>query len=172
LHVLIATDGTMDTDAASSFGISLAGPDGKVTVLTIVEVNRNMLRDLRGIYGERQPARTDQDAEYVGIRDSGTGPDASWPGDDEMISRYLDQQTELRTTPVAAALRDAGADVSVIAREGEDAASGIIATTRELGADVVVLGSHGSGLFEGLLGSTGTKLVRRSPCPVLVLRKG
>ena len=36
--------------------------------------------------------------------------------------------------------------------------------------DVVVVGAKGKNAFQGLLGSTGAKLVRRSPVPVLVLR--
>lgn len=46
----------------------------------------------------------------------------------------------------------------------------IIATIKDLKADAIVVGAHGSGIFQGLLGSTGTKLARRSPCPVLVMR--
>lgn len=170
MHVLIATDGTMDAGKAGPFAKALAGPDGRVTVLTVVEVNRNLLRDLRAIYGERQPPQIDQDAEYVGIRDTSTGPDSSWPGDDEMIARYLDQQSADRTASLAAWLDEAGVEAAVVNREGENAAAEIIAGARELEADVLLVGSHGSGLFEGLLGSTGIKLTRRSPVPVLVLR--
>jgi len=172
MHVLIATDGTMDVEKASKFGTALAGPNGRVTVLTIIEVHRNLLRDLRAIYGERHPPRIDQDAEYVSVRSTDTSPDAGWPGDDEMIARYLDQQREARTETLVAELSETGVEVEVVALEGENAASGIIAVAKDLGAEVVVLGSHGSGLFEGLLGSTGTKLARRAPCPVLVLREG
>jgi nucleotide-binding universal stress UspA family protein len=171
VHVVIATDGTMDVDAAGRFATVMAGPDGRVTVLTIVEVNRNLLRSLRAIYGERHPPTVDSDAEYVGVQTAGSPPDASWPGDDEMIARYLDQQRESRTAPLVASLEAAGADVAVMAREGEDPAAGILAAVREAEADVVVVGSHGSGLFEGLLGSVGTKVARRAPCPVLVLRE-
>jgi len=170
MHVLIATDGTLDEALATRFGSALAGSDGRVTVLTIIEVNRNLLRDLRAIYGERNPPRIDQDAEYVGIRSQETGSIPGWPGDDEMIGRYLHQQREARTSGIAAALREAGITVDVLALEGEDPAMAIIAAINDLQADAIVVGAHGSGIFEGLLGSTGTKLARRSPCPVLVLR--
>jgi nucleotide-binding universal stress UspA family protein len=59
------------------------------------------------------------------------------------------------------------ADVQV--REGE-AASGIISAATELGVDVVCVGSHGKGLFDGFLGSTSTKLARRCPTPILIIR--
>ncbi len=74
MHVLIATDGTLDEAMATRFGSALAGPEGLVTVLTVIEVNRNMLRDLRAIYGERHPPHIDQDAEYVGIGPQEPGP--------------------------------------------------------------------------------------------------
>ena len=39
MHVVIATDGKLDVETASTFAASLSGPDGRVTVLTH-EVNR------------------------------------------------------------------------------------------------------------------------------------
>lgn len=170
MHVLIATDGALDIDAATRFALALAGEDGRITVMTVIEVNRNLLRDLRSIYGERHPPPVDRDAEYVsmGSGDSGVAP--GWPGDDEMLERYLDDQRERRAGPLAAALAEAGARVDVIAVEGEDPAGAIIESVRAGSPDVLCIGSHGSGFFDGLLGSTGTKLARRSPCPVLVLR--
>ena len=48
----------------------------------------------------------------------------------------------------------------------------IIATAREVKADLIVLASHGHGGFKHLtLGSTAEKTIRRSPCPVLVVRE-
>jgi nucleotide-binding universal stress UspA family protein len=170
MHVLIATDGALDIDAATRFGAALTEGKDRVTVMTVIEVNRNLLRDLRAIYGERHPPPVDRDAEYVSADSGEAGVMASWPGDDEMLDRYLDDQREQRAGPLAASLREAGLDVEVKAVEGEDAAGAIIAAVREVGADVLCVGSHGRGFFEGLLGSTGTKLARRSPCPVLVLR--
>lgn len=48
----------------------------------------------------------------------------------------------------------------------------IIATAREVQADLIVIASHGYGGFKHLaVGSTAEKTVRRSPCPVLVVRE-
>lgn len=42
---------------------------------------------------------------------------------------------------------------------------------RECGVDLIVIASHGfTGLTHLLLGSTAEKIVRRAPCPVMVLR--
>jgi nucleotide-binding universal stress UspA family protein len=47
----------------------------------------------------------------------------------------------------------------------------IIRAARDLEADILVIGSHGqSGLSETLFGSTAEKVVRKSPCAVLVVR--
>jgi nucleotide-binding universal stress UspA family protein len=54
--------------------------------------------------------------------------------------------------------------------EGENAAATILNEIRSRDFDVVVIGSHGQGRFEGLLGSTGTKIARLSPVPVLLMR--
>jgi len=170
MHVLIATDGTLDATRAAGFASALAGSDGTVSVLTMVEINRNLLRDLRGLFGERIVDPPHQDAEYVGMQpNAGTGVGADWPGDDEMLHRYLEDQKTLRTSDLVAGLEAVGIAPEVMVREGE-AASGVAAAVSELGADVVCIGSHGKGLFDGLLGSTSTKLVRRSPVPVLLIR--
>ncbi|GAB4344609.1 MAG: universal stress protein [Candidatus Abyssubacteria bacterium] len=48
----------------------------------------------------------------------------------------------------------------------------IIRFTRENAIDMVVMGTHGrSALESALLGSTAEKVVRKSPCPVLTIRK-
>lgn len=171
MHILIATDGTLDAEYATPFVKNLAGPDGQATVVTVVEVNRALIGDLRALFGERAGASTDQDAEYVGVRTrDAAGVSPNWPGDDLMLKRYLDDQTVSRTSSLVESIGATGLDVAVIAREGEDAAGEIIGVIGEIGADALVVGSHGRGFFDGLLGSTGTKLARRAPCPVLVLR--
>ena len=47
----------------------------------------------------------------------------------------------------------------------------ITEAAKALGADLIVVGTHGyTGLKRALLGSTAEKVVRHSPCPVLVAR--
>lgn len=171
MHVLIATDGELDPGEAAHFAAALAGPEGRVTILTVVEIPRRLLSELRNLMGEQVPVPVDTDEEYVGQAPSSTTPPTGWPGDDAMITRYLEDKKRQITKPVTAALGELGVSADRIVIEHEDAATVILDQIEILGADVLVIGSHGQGLFQGLLGSIGTKLVRRSPCPVLVVRQ-
>lgn len=49
----------------------------------------------------------------------------------------------------------------------------VLQVARDWPADLIVIGSHGRrGLGRALLGSVAESVVRRTPCPVLVVRKG
>jgi len=87
-----------------------------------------------------------------------------------MIERYLRDKLRRNTGSLVDALAQRGIDVDAHVIESENVAAAIIKQVLDLDADVVVIGSHGQGLFQGLLGSTGTKIVRRSPRPVLLIR--
>jgi nucleotide-binding universal stress UspA family protein len=53
---------------------------------------------------------------------------------------------------------------------GSSIANAIIGTAEEMGADLMVLGSHGrTGLERVLLGSVTEAVIRRAPCPALVV---
>ena len=57
-----------------------------------------------------------------------------------------------------------------LVREASDVAREILATAQALMTNVVVIGTHGrSGLERLLLGSVTEKVVRKSPCPVMVV---
>jgi nucleotide-binding universal stress UspA family protein len=170
MHVLVATDGQLDPAAVAKFSAPLAGQNGNVTVLTVIEVPRAMLQDLRNHFSDQPPPTVRiPDSETVVT----TPPEAprSWPGDDAIIEQYLENKRQEYCAPIVAALADKGVTVASKVVEGS-AARGILETAHSLGVDLIVVGSHGTGLFEGLLGSTGTKVTRLATCPVLLLRKG
>lgn len=168
MKTLIATDGSMDVAkvarAAQGFG------DGEVIVMTVVEVPRTLLSDLRSVYGERHEPHISTDAEYVTIPPPEPTVGRGWPGDDEMIARYVEDQKGRRTGPVVAALSEVGVTATVQAPEGENPVDVILKACRDEDIDLLVVGTHGSGRFEGLLGATSTKLSRRAPCSVLIIR--
>jgi nucleotide-binding universal stress UspA family protein len=169
VHVLVATDGQLDPEDVATYAAPLAGPDGRVTVMTAIALPRRLLAELRSLWGE-EPSRTvDGDAEYVAVSRTGAEP-FGWPGDDVMIDRYLNDKRVEYTGPVVQALDAAGVKAEGAVVECEDVASAIIGHAADNGVDVIVIGSHGQGRFEGLLGSTGTTITRRAKVPVLVLR--
>ena len=169
MHVLVATDGKLDPNLAAQFAAPLAGVGGRVTVLTVVEIPRRLLADLRSVFGEMPATHVDSDAEYVGVGDTGHDP-VGWPGDDAMVKRYLGDKLSERCEPLAEMLRDAGIDTESKVVEGEQPAKVIVEMAADIDASVVVIGAQGQGLFEGLLGSVGTKVTRQAKCPVLVMR--
>lgn len=170
MHVLVATDGSMDPQKAAGFAASLAGSDGSTTVATIVRVPRMMLSELRKDYGEMSTVAVGSDAEYVGAPSVETGTPRGWPGDDAVVDQYLGDKRIERCRPIVTAIRDAGGTAESVVREGEDTAADVIALGQEIEADVIVIGSHGRHGFQGLLGSTGSKIIRRAKCTVLVVR--
>jgi nucleotide-binding universal stress UspA family protein len=154
----------------TSFATRLAGDDGKVTVLTVVEIPRRLLSDLRRVMGELPEVGVIADDEYVETPAVAQQAPSGWPGDDAMIERYLVDKRIQCADPIATAISETGITAEAIVAEGEKPANLIAERVVDLDADVLVIGSHGQGLFQGVLGSTGTKLVRRCPKPVLLLR--
>ncbi len=170
MHVLVATDGRLDPAEVARFAKPLAGEGGQVTVLTVVEIPRQLLRELRSQMGELPEVDVDIDVEYVEPPTASTGTPRGWPGDDAMIARYLEDKRVQYTQPLVDALVAAGVNATGVVVESEDPAKAILAESDDRNVDVVLIGAHGQGFFEGLLGSTGTKVVRRSHQPVLVLK--
>lgn len=168
MHVLVATDGQLDPTAVARFAAPLAGTAGRVTVLTVVEIPRTLLNDLRSVFGGEPDRVTHSNVESVTLTPA-TDPPRGWPGDDAIIQRYLDDKRQERCKAVVAALEERGVATTSRVVEG-GAAPGILQVAREESVDVIVVGSHGAGLFEGLLGSTGTKITRLAKRPVLLLR--
>jgi nucleotide-binding universal stress UspA family protein len=169
MHVLVATDGRLDPSAVAKFAQPLAGADGNVTVLTVIEVPRAMLRDLQDHFNDQRPRQLLRTDVETMTTTEPLDPPRSWPGDDAIIAQYLANKEQELCTPIVEALHAAEIPADSRVVEGA-AAKGILKTADELGADLIVVGSHGQGLFEGLLGSTGTKVIRLAKQPVLLLR--
>ncbi|MCA8955242.1 MAG: universal stress protein [Planctomycetes bacterium] len=63
-----------------------------------------------------------------------------------------------------------GVEVEYLLREGTPFVE-IIQMARDAAADLIVMPTHGrSGLSHVLIGSTAERVVRKAPCPVLVVR--
>ena len=75
MHVLVATDGSVDIDRAATFALALAG-EGTTTVGTVVRVPRRMVQELREQYGAQDFAGAEQRLEAID-RDSPVHPAAT-----------------------------------------------------------------------------------------------
>ncbi len=170
MNVLIATDGSMDVPAAAAAARRLAGDEGRVVILTVVEIPRRVLEGLRAVYTAPPPVR--EMGENPALVTPAEPPvmNPEWPGDDAIIARYVHNQVTQRTAELAEALAAEGVDAQVVGREGEDPTSEILEAIDEFGVEVVCLGSHGRNRLDGLLGSVGNKVARRAPCSVLLIK--
>lgn len=92
----------------------------------------------------------------------------------EEIGIAIEQLTAERFSQVLAGLDDSNVIIERISQRG-DADAVIPAYAIEIGADILVVGRRGAGLIEGvrsaLLGSVAEAVIRKSPCPVLVVRR-
>ena len=170
MHVMVATDGSIDVTKTAAIAGRLAAGGGRVTVFTVVEVPREMLSDMRGA----SDSAADDKAREMGVayRKTPAGdPEVShWIGDDAIVDRYVSRKVKERTADLAAALEAAGVEFTIVGEEGESAARSVLQAAATHEADIVCIGTHGLGRFEGLLGSLSTKVARLAPCPVVLVR--
>ena len=170
MQIIIATDGHLNPETTADLAGRLYEEGDVVTVVTVIEVPRTLLTELRSFYRTPPPqAQIDEDREYVGQPTGGT-LSSQWPGDDAMIARYVTDQRNKRTNPVKVALESKGITPVVVVEESDSPSSALLRMVEELKADLLIIGTHGRGRFEGLLGSTGTKLARLAPCSVILIR--
>lgn len=92
----------------------------------------------------------------------------------EEIQTAIQQLTAQRFAQLVSGLGDSDVSIEKTSRRG-DADSVIPAYAKEIGADLVVVGRRGAGLIQGvrsaLLGSVTDAIIRKSPCPVMVVRR-
>lgn len=144
--ILVATDGSDDSDAAVEAALDLAhDTNGRLLVLSVVP---------------------------EGSSDEGDG-EADATGDGEPPSREDDEdvvQASDLTNDVVDHAVEWGLEALPLVWEGEPADAILAAATSE-GADIIVIGSSGrTGVGRMLLGSVSDDVIRRSPVPVMVVR--
>jgi len=86
---------------------------------------------------------------------------------DDLARELREERTRLRA--MAAELEAKGRRVRVVMVRGA-AAPSLVEVARKVEADLLVVGSHGKGPMKRLfLGSVSEGVLRRAPCPVLVV---
>ncbi len=140
--ILVATDGSDDSDAAVEAALDLAhDTSGRLLVLSVVP----------------EASAADND----GAADSAPEADR----DDQVVVDATDRANDVVDHAV-----EWGLEATPLVWEGEPA-DAILAAAASEGADVIVIGSSGrSGVGRMLMGSVSDDVVRRSVVPVMVVR--
>jgi nucleotide-binding universal stress UspA family protein len=174
MHILVATDGALSAELAADCVARFYSEGDTVEVFTAVNVPTEFLRGL-GDSGIESASQIALEAAQ-GLGDRAAEQLAKPSGHQELhgdspVLKALANTARGRTQPVVTALADRGvpAQGSWATSENRTART-VLAKVKSHDAGLLVIGSHGHGRFEGLLGSTGTKLVRLSPAPVLVIK--
>ena len=143
MHVLVGTDGSDFAVSAARRGVSLLARPDQVTVLTVITRVPHDLAD-------------DWEESF------------EWPDDQDVQWQAQIAQADAALGRTAAALAGIRVEKRI---EGGDIGRTICDVARELGVDAIVVGSHTRGVVGRLVtGSVSEHVVRRAPCPVLVVR--
>ncbi|HJQ22680.1 MAG TPA: universal stress protein [Blastocatellia bacterium] len=93
---------------------------------------------------------------------------------DEAVRAAVERLTAERFARMFAAADCADVDITHLSERGEAAAQ-TLGYARRIHADMIVIGRHGEGvlgnLISAVLGRVAEVIIRKSPCPVLVVRR-
>lgn len=153
MNILIATAGVLSPAGVARLVERLAGQDGKVVVMTVIEVPRSFLDEIRS--EEWHPLN------------EGRGEWSS--AEDAVIARYVEERGSRLTEPLVAALTARGVDPEVEYLEGEDPAFTILDAAIRFGADLIVMGATKQLFAETQWESVSTRVIREANLPVLVV---
>ena len=92
---------------------------------------------------------------------------------DEELQAQVEQLTEMRFSKMLAGLSLSEVTIKHLSRRG-DPSTAIVDYANEIEADIVVVGMRGimarSAVVSAVLGSVAEYVMRRSPCPTLIVR--
>lgn len=142
--ILVATDGSDDSDAAVEAALDLAhDTNGRLLVLSVVPEVQRDVSDEEGAADPAAEPPTRDDEEVIEAND--------------LTNDVVDHAVEW------------GIEATPLVWEGEPA-DAILAAAESEGADVIVIGSSDkSGVGRMLMGSVTDDVIRRSPVPVMVV---
>lgn len=178
MHILIATDGTLDPERVADAVARWHTEGDVVEVFTAVSIPTDFLKRL-GDSGVREAASIALEAgqgftagDRAAERLAPKQPMSKAARSDSPVLQAITSTAESRTKPVISALARHGITATWEYRTTEKhIARTVLQEVALRGSELLLIGSHGQGRFEGLLGSTGTKLVRRAGIDMLVIRQ-
>ena len=143
--ILVATDGSDDSDAAVEAALDLAhDTNGRLLVLSVVPEGESASEDGDGADADAEPPARDEDEEVIEAND--------------LTNDVVDHAVEW------------GIEATPLVWEGEPA-DAILAAAESEGADVIVIGNSGkTGVGRMLMGSVSDDVIRRAAVPVMVVR--
>ncbi len=146
-HILVAVDGSTDSERAFAFALKLAGKTGaRLTVLKVLPGITTL-----GAMASRAPLPQSTYDEFYRFAEKESK---------EIVNRELSQARGHGVKAKGEVVRSSGTVVS-----------GIVDFATKDKADLIVIGTRGLGGFKRLLmGSVSTGVVTHAHCPVLVVR--
>ena len=151
MRILIATAGVLSPDPVARFVSCLAGEDGEISVITVIEVPRSFLDEIRSdAWHPLTEGRPEWSSE-----------------EDAVIARYVEERGHRITEPLLTALRASGVEATEHYLEGEDPAETILRAATDMDADLVIIGAT-KHLFEEWE-SVSARVLRDIGRPVLVI---
>ncbi|QPC84888.1 universal stress protein [Phototrophicus methaneseepsis] len=144
-HVLVTLDGSELSEQALQYAENLVTPDGKLTLLSVVDVP-----DMQ-VYSMYDLPLIVQEMDY-----------------DHFVNKVESSMREY-LNGIVASLQRRGLQAVPLVTTG-DPAKMIIEQAEKLSVDTIVMCTHGrSGLSRWLFGSVTQKVLNTMPCPVLVI---
>ncbi len=153
MRILIATAGVLAPEPVAEFAARLVTEEGSVFVVTVIEVPRSFLDEIRS---EQWHPLTEGSPDWT-------------TEEDRVIARYVEERGARITEPVLAALRNSDIEAETVFLEGEDPAATIIRAAEDLEADLVVLGATKPLFDESQWESVSARVMRDSGRAVLVV---
>jgi nucleotide-binding universal stress UspA family protein len=153
-HILVPLDGSALSEEALEYGLKIVGPQGKITLVSAVDLPDVTEGNLYPIVGAS-----------LGPIEVGKYSDVYPRAEDWVVQarEYLEA--------AAGRIREAMPEVLVENLiEIGDPASFILKSATRLEVDAIVMSTHGrSGLSRWIFGSVTTRVLNHAPCPVFVV---
>ena len=180
MHILIASDGHLDSEKATAMVSRLVEPDDEVTVLTAVDHPRELPRGSAEMTGAEQVAKIAHEAGpgMIGFASGAVVAErlapimqAAYGKPEPRLGEYFETTALRRLKGLLGRLASRGIEANAIwSPTDNQTAKTILKVAERAEADVLVIGGHGRRRFEGALGSTATNVLKRAEMPVVVIK--